>query len=529
MNTQLSKKVTGFLFALAFVGAACSNDKGDKTEKTDKKDLHYSSFAELSSQLKMLEAAAAAVDSLTVIDEAGHPVGGATVLFGASANDPFKGNSAISDADGTVSIPKDWTQSLSVSIQAPGYVTTTYSALDPVPQTLKISTEDGNKAFEVSGKTVDYQGLTQDGYLDFSLVIPALTEKNILNFDISSVVSNQNDTMSVAGNNFEIPSNISIPRQTESYFFDITFDKPGYRMPVRHVGDYKFVTAHGRFPMKKVVDEIRGGKTIFEVINYFEFLGGGQKDISLSASVTNQDISVNQFKFDKKVTVKAPSFDSQYEMMSISLSNQGGYLFPADLKRMKSARPQDLKFASTSADNYILSVLLNAGTAPHLQNVNLAASSTTIPLSPMLSFTQSAETTSSTSIPTSTVGPMSISYMKQDASNEVSFLPFVAAPKYQNQQLVLDVPAITPEISAVETFIVLSEVEKIKSGSSTVEKKTRLWELYQPGWIKTLDLPQVAVTLDPKKAHRWEVIFIGRSVTQPTSSFTHVTRNTLDF
>ncbi|MCB0386039.1 MAG: hypothetical protein KDD43_11650, partial [Bdellovibrionales bacterium] len=247
-------------------------------------------------------------NTIQFLNEAGQPLVGAKILIGYDINDPFNGNEFVTDTSGLVNIPNDWKAALPVTVVSSGNVRTTYDNVAPTTTTLQVSMAEGQENLEVKGNTTEFGNLPRDGMIDFGLVIPGFTQKKLLHFDISAVISPSVDTIRVAGQKLEIPSNLTLPSQTESYIIPIKLNKPRYRTYVRQEGQYKFFAMHGKFPFKKVIDDVRGGKSVFEVVNHFEFVGGGMTEVGVNKSGGRADMAVNLMGFNSSIPVKAPQY-----------------------------------------------------------------------------------------------------------------------------------------------------------------------------------------------------------------------------
>ena len=508
------------IITLATVFFGCSDDK-DKDKDKPKGVFYFEPSSGVTA------------GTLRVVDENQQPVEAASILLGKTIDNPFKDNIIITDENGEASIPKAWLNALPITIEAPGFIKASYLEVEPVAQAFQISSEDGKDTIQVSGDTIDYGRLRQDGYVDFSLVIPALTQRSLMSFDIGALIRPVSDSLNIAGRSFEIPSNISLPYQKESYIIPITIDKPAYRMFVNKPGFYKFFATHGRFPLKKVVDEMRKDKSIFEVINNFEFMGGGQKDLQVNKSVAGQSISVKQIAFDQMIQVQAPTLSPQHEMLSLSLVNQGGHYFPSDLKRLTSQSTVELKHPSTQVENHVLSILLNRDVVTNtpIQMVESFMATEIINIHPL--FQLSPIDTSEQLRPFSTQkGQLSIAFGQPRQGQPISFLPMIQAPQIQKDKILLDAPLQNGSVIPLATYVVFSEIQS--NGSVQSEKRSRMWEVYTTGWQKMLDLPHVQLSIDPNKKYRWEVLFLGRDPSAATNAgglldgITHVSRNSID-
>ena len=74
---------------------------------------------------------------------------------------------------------------------------------------------------ELKGTVSGINVKNMDGLVDFALVIPGMNQEEIVQFNLGKVISPANDTLKVASYTIELPSNLSLPPQTEKYFISI--------------------------------------------------------------------------------------------------------------------------------------------------------------------------------------------------------------------------------------------------------------------------------------------------------------------
>ena len=196
---------------------------------------------------------------ITVMDSAGQPLQ-AEVLIGTGLNDPFTNNLIQTDAKGQAVAPKEWSAELPVTVRSAGYVAITYLQQAPHSLTFKMRKAPMPQRIVLSGTTKGYPIKDYDDQIDFGLIIKGMSKSELLAFDINKVISSDNDSFSVAGQNAEVPSNISLPRQKESYYLPVTIEKNSYRLFMNEPGPQKIIALHGRFPFKKVIDSLRSNK-----------------------------------------------------------------------------------------------------------------------------------------------------------------------------------------------------------------------------------------------------------------------------
>ncbi len=473
--------------------------------------------------------------TLTVVDENGRPIPNAEILLGYESGNPFPGNQLSTDASGVVNVPADWKAALPLTVMAPGYVTSTVPTATPGDQTLKLSKQEPPNDLEIKGVPEGYGRLVTDGKVDFALMIPAITRSQLLAFDLATVLSPQTDVISILGNDVNLPSNIALPQQWENYIFSVEFNKPDFRLYVRNPGQYSVSAIHGQFPLQRVVGEIRAGKSIFDLINYFNFLESGKRDVIVTQNITGADLPVNEVPFNgTPINVKAPAFAAGQVMVGLSVVDENGLLRPTDMKRFLPNQTMALKTDGAPA-KMTLSLLLpdsnalaaTASTLNFLQPlVNLEPS----PLIKIDSAQRKPQDWTVMSFALNTVGAGAVT---------PQFLPLVERPKLNGQVLTMQAPPLPADLNATATYLVLSEVEVTMNGNVRNERKTRLWEIWTNGWLNQFELPKIAINRRSDRVYRWEVMFMARPANLvdagaaaprlDLNTVTHVTRSALDF
>jgi len=471
-------------------------------------------------------------ESLNVINEKGEAITNATILVGFEPGNPFEGNVLTTDGSGVANIPADWKAALPITVQAPGYITSTIPVAVPGELTMQLVKQESAGEFEVRGVASDFGRLVTDGKVDFALMIPALSRENLLAFDLSTVISPKVDTIEIIGNEVTLPSNISLPRQTENYIFPIELNKPEYRVYLRNPGEQTLTATRGQFPLQRVVNDIRAGKSMFELINHFTFLEGGQKTLDVQGNMTGQDVPVNQTKFNSQVSVRAPAFPNGQQMVSLALVEQDGHLVPTDLKRLNAGQTLNLKSFNGNGLASMFSFLVEAAA-----NIPASLNQPFAWFKPLLNIEPGLMS------PDPAVGAqdftrLSFAFMPAEGGVAPQFLPLIAKPMLAGNVLALQVPAVPAGLTPVATYLVMSEVETIVTGNVTSERRTRLWEVWSNAWLGQVELPKIAFNKRPDRTYRWEVMFMARPVNfidavAPASrvdlkTVTHVTRNALD-
>jgi len=485
------KKLKNFIgFALlvtitsvGFVG--CGEDEKPKSRQGVQPDLDTKSRS---------------LKGLQVLDAEGQPVVGAQILIGPRQKVPFEGNYGRTNDQGEFAIPPGWTQAEMVTIDAPGYLRATYMAQNPEPRRFILKKRFEAEA-ELGGVTSGHPVVQRDGLVDYALVMSAMTRQDLLNFQIQKVMSPVNDTISAVGREFPIPSNVSLPRQSESYFISITLDKPQYRLFFPQKGVQRVFAARGRFPLKPVVDGLRNDQEIFELINYFTITGGSIREVNLVENKTKLNIPVMDLTFKTKRAYKAPRLERGQILVALPVANNQGYLIPTDVKRLNSEQALSL---AVMDDNPML-------IAQVIKNQNEFS-----PDKPGLDR-------------------LSASLIPFEPNQPQVFLPLIGNPSVKSK-LVYSIPEISSDLNRLTTYAVISDV-KITQGANgrKIKTPTQIWEIYAPAWVNQMALPDWDWSKTAPTT-RFEVSLVG-SLNPVNSNLgpelmetaTHVTRSSLDY
>lgn len=443
---------------------------------------------------------------LRIVDAQKVPIVHAEVMIGTAENHPFPHNIFKTDEGGEIEKPLEWSQELPVTIHSTGYVLTTHMPVSPSHhKVLPVYSRKQEKPVSVGGRVSGYGRIRNgDKMVDFSLVLPALTRKQLINLDTSSLLSPEEDTLDLPFSyQLGIPSNLSIPRQRESYkFFPVRLNKPNYRFVTREHGPKRMTALRGRFPIQETVSAFRDGKQLLEIVNYIMFLSGGQLDVDVQGSVKRENIRVNEWKLDKKFYVRAPQYGQNQAMLSLSLmENVHGEMLPMDIKMIESQEVKKLKSRQSNNNQYTLSVLLNKGDT----------------LEDQLNFNQA-------------------SLVLNKTSEEVrpTFLNMIEPPKMEGSVLTLSPPEAIEGVFPVATYLILAQVESSPEMTNGVSVKTYLWEVFHRSWIAQISLPDVPIQLNQGKRYIWEVIYLGsegeiqKDKEWSFEDITHATRNVLE-
>jgi len=445
-----------------------------------------------------------------VRNDLGQPVANARILIGHKPGQPFAGNELTSDVRGEWVAPSEWTDAQPISITADGYIPATFFSQAPELRDFEIRRQPNAQQRSVRGETQGFGQLARDGFLDVGLVVPAVSRAQMVNFQISSLISPESDTIElVLGQKAAIPANLTLPRQRENYVVPITFDKPGYRLQIATDQPTQMVALHGRFPFRELVDELRAGKPIFDLINRLEIRGGGVQVIPAGTQDQNLNLSVSDKKFTKRIRVRAPMLASNQVMLALPLVIDGGMVYPTDVKRVGSRSTQEVAFSNGDPkDALLLTVARSADLRGGLKGPQLDEFSAVI---------------------------RSLS----EADEAPDFLSQVAPPRLNHLNLLLNAPQSSAQLAPFATYLQISTVEIVRAGDVEFEKKTTAWEGFVDDWATDLQLPEPVLTSSIAQQRRLEVYFLADRSRPPKSrirvmgptilaNVSHVSKNAID-
>lgn len=471
------------LSCLVLFAVACSPQKDAQNQGDDQKKLKPSNAY-----------------SIQVKSQSGFPVANANLLLGVEySEDRF----FTADENGVVTVPADlWQENMALTVGADNFIRASYLDMAPGTYDLVMNELPKERNYGVSGITKGFGSLKKDGWADFSMVAPSFDRQQLIGFELSYVISDQMDTMTIYGQDISIPSNISFPKQKESYgFFPVTLDKPTYRMPFYFPGEYQLAAIHGRFPFKEVVGKMRDGQSVFEVVNDFQFKQVGLTTLDISGPSHEQDLEINHIQFDEEKTIATPAFSQDDILMFISLNqNEKGY-FPSGLRRVEPSSNAKLQFAQ-GFEHHLLAVLTQEGTGEGKAKIS---------------------------------NKMSIQIMPLNSSAPVSLLNRVESPVVNGTSIEMRPPERNRFVRDGGTYLSLTSIQTKENPHVEMYETRKLWEVYADRWVEAVDLPQWPTGLSQDTKLRWEVMFLGsdsdeKSAVGPSliRKASHVSRNTVD-
>lgn len=488
------------LFSVAVLGlgigfSGCSRDKNEKPNSSTATAVerhHWSPKSEIASA------------QIRVLNQFGEGISGAQILVGQAPGNPFRDNFVTTDSLGRATISNAWKSAASVTIDANGYIRQTLLNQTPGNIVLKLNPLPLSQQAEMRGNVTQLPVVNGDKLIDFALVMPAVTRADLLSFDIGQVISPYTDTLSAAGQKSDIPSNVSIPKQKESYIIGITLDKPLYRLKMSQLGNRKVVAARGRFVFKDVVSELRKGKSFHDLINHFSIEGGSMRDVTIVSGVTNLEIAGNDIQFNQQIPVKTASALADEIQIVLAASDFAGFMMPTDVKRATHGEPLNLQSI--------------AGKQTMIVNV----------IKKQSEFMSDAPGASR----------MSASMTPYSATVSPRLLPLMANPTISgSSQYTIRLPNLphTTGINPTATSASIADLVEVTDGNKKITLAIKRWEVIGAGWNQSITLPDWSLP-QTNNRKRVEVNFIGSTISKSTdiddrliNNATHVTHASADF
>jgi hypothetical protein len=485
------------ILSIALVGLVIGLTGCNKDKKGEEPTSQLSRF--LWTEKEDVESA-----QIKVINQYGEPVASAQILIGEAQGNPFKDNFIFTDKFGAAVVPTLWETPASVTVDAKGYIRQTLLNVKPGNITFKLNSAYLAQRAELRGQVTGLPVVNGDKLIDFALVMPAFSKSDLLNFDIGQVLSPYSDKLSAAGEENDIPSNISLPKQKESYFISVTLDKPVYRVKVPSLGPKRFVTARGRFVFKDIVKELRDGKPFHELINYFSFQGGSMREANLINAVTLLDIPGTELEFKNTIAVNSANAQADEVLLVLATSELSGSMIPTDIKRAVNGKPTALQ-SLVGSPVFVISVLKKQAE--------------------FMATTPGADR-------------MSASLVPFLAGANQKLLPLMANPSITTAgNYVINLAAVqsVDGINPIATSAVISDLIEAQDGDKKMITTIRKWDIIGLGWNQQISLPKWPLD-NPNGRKRVEVNFIGSTTSKSTNlddsliqNATHVTHASTDF
>ncbi len=452
---------------------------------------------------------------IVVVDETGKGVVGATVQLGARPGTPFSGNVLKTDANGVAEASsdqwaRDWNE-IPVTAEAPGFVRATVYGVSKEENRIVLNRARSQGKTELIGKTTGYGRLTANGTLDVSLVFPSVLEKDLGRLELTSLIGAGVDRVSVYGQDLELPENLSVPQQTETFmgFIPVTLNKLQYRVRFPFEGDQGVSAVRAQFDFKKTVGDLRDGKSFFDIINRFQFRSMATRTLSLKSGAQSYDLPIDETRLVPKIAVQGSGVPQGYAMIAIAAQGQAGRFAVSDVKRLLPGEKQTLMTvekvsAAVDAIRVVRSLKKYQPSRTDFSGYDYEEVS-------------------------SVVSPVTLS-TSAVAAPQVRFFEFLKPVTTSGRSVHLDAPTASGGVAIAQGRLMLSMVKSVSSGSLWLVDKTPIWEFRFRGARSRIDLPSFGS--DPwaaKGRYRWEHEYAGHDVSTVQGELTHHVRTAVDF
>ncbi|CAN5654447.1 hypothetical protein BH10BDE1_BH10BDE1_26670 [soil metagenome] len=445
---------------------------------------------------------------IAVVDSANQPIAGARVLIGKTVGVPFAGNVVETDSGGVALRPSAWTNEQPVTIEAPGFIRATFFSRKSETAVFQLRRSPKSTPLQLQGKTTGFGTLTSNGVLDVSLVYPAVPRSQAASLELTQLIGTGVDKVSVYGETLELPSNLAVPNQTETYFMivPVTLNKPTYRLSVPEAGDYRFAAVRAQFNFKQTIDDLRAGKSFFDLINRLQFRSYSTRDFGIRLPVQSADLPLGEIPLKATLAVQAVNVPKGYAMVATAMVENDGLCVVTDVKRLLDQEKRTLM--SSAKGNAVLVRTLKK-------------------------FDEKR-----TDFSGSDYEEMS-AIVSAGASTSSDFLPILNPIGTRARSLLLSPPRVASSLRPSVTQVTLSRVEVIGSGGLWLVSKTPLWDLYGEGFMGEMELPSLGADVWASKGrYRWELRYGAKPVADASAvelsvnalgPMSHVTKTAVDF
>ncbi len=226
--------------------------------------------------LLFLSTKAFSFQTIKVVDEFSFPIKNAQILIGDALNNPFIGNYLITNDLGELNTPSEWISTQNITTDASGFIRQTIYNVNPAKiqqdiYIIQLKTLRYEKLNSISGEITNLPLIEKDKLIDFAVITKSFSQNNLKDVQQGDFLSPFSDSIILFAQNVSIFSNASVPTQKEYYGLPIKIEKPIYTIMDDTKRTLDLVSLSGNFIFKTVVDELKAGKTFFDIINIFEF------------------------------------------------------------------------------------------------------------------------------------------------------------------------------------------------------------------------------------------------------------------
>lgn len=406
-------------------------------------------------------------------------------------------------------LPREWTSNETVTIEAPGYIRATYFGKKPEAYVFKLRRSVEKVSPQLRGQTTGFGRLTGNGVLDVSLVYPAIPRSRAASLELTQLIGTGVDKVKVYGEELELPANLSVPAQTETYFMivPVSLDKPSYTVTVPSLGGYRFAAVHAQFDFKKTIDDLRDGKSFFDLINRLQFRSFTTRNYTIRQGTQTSNFPLGENVLKASVPVHAAGLPRGYAMVATSLVEENGLCVVTDVKRLLEGEKRSLMASAKANASLVLVRTLKKYDAKR------------------------------TDFSGSDYEEMSAIVGPSLQTSSAPFLPILKPIVSVGRSIKFTPPMVGANLSAGLTYVTLSKVEVIGSSGLWLVRKEPMWDLYQEGFAPEMVLPSFGN--DPwasKGRYRWELTYGASSSSVAVSlnpevlgPMTHVSKTAVDF
>jgi hypothetical protein len=442
---------------------------------------------------------------IKVVDQFLMPVPQALVLIGSEQDVPFVHNLLTADAGGEIQIPDTWINQEHVTVDAPGYIRQTLMNQTPSDIIVHLNPLQLNPQIYVSGTVNDLPVVNKDKLVDFAVVLTHFTQNDFVHIKQEQFISPYADEITLLGKSAPVFSNVSLPEQKENYVIPMTLTKPTYTKFVTSTGDKKLISLSGQFPFKQVADELKGGKSFFDVINYFEITSLGNLNLKLNKNTTNANFSGVTLQLDEQTTLRAPAIGSDEQALILPMNAVSNYFLPSGIKKLNSSEKAQFNTLDHTAVSILAMVKRTADFSLRNEQNRLSAL-----------FAKPTDVTASL------------------------YLPLLDNPSTQSLYPVSVTTTIlnAPHgLYASGTMAVLSQVSETLYKEQTVKLENPQWEVFSLNWEHNIQLPKwpLDITLPKAVVKKFETTYFAQGQTPQNQDIkgmldhaTHLTKSAVD-
>lgn len=438
-------------------------------------------------------------NQVQIISTDGSPVAHPIVYIGT------EGFHTTADENGIFSIPPEWAGAQTITIEAPQYMRTSYLAELPRSAQFKVSPLRPTVRYEMKGVSKGYKNLSKDGYMDFAIVMKAFSRTDFLSFDLSMIVSPEVDTIQALGQDVELPSNISMPEQKESYLLvPVTLAKEEYRFYFNTLGTHKMYVAHARMDFKSVMKKMLDQADFYKSINDFKIVGGTLQDVNVTSPMGAVDFTIDAIPLRAQTQYPVPALAVGELAIVASVAQMENHLVPLDFK-LSEGHPTVSLNQLSPYPHYMMAV----------KKYEKDMQENHPPNSPLSAFLVPAA-----------------------EKNNQEFLALMESPVVtQTDKIALEIklPPTPTQTVPNGMLVVINQVEKNHAAEGPKEVSTRYWEVYGREWQSRVELPLLA-TRAPAATQHLTVNLLSNSKPQTTvesrdliNHTTHMTSHSTDF